>query len=644
MNRRSMTCGLGVLLCALACLLPTPARAQVPRTMTVQGILRDASGVPVEAATVFRFELLDGTTTVWMEQQSVSPRAGLFTARLGASTPLDPSDFTASLALRITVDGESMDPIPLTSVPYAFRAETVETYDGDVSWGQVTGVPAGFADGTDDGTTYAAGAGLALTGDTFAVDASAVQTRVAGACAPGSSIRAIAQDGTVVCEADDSSAAGATYTAGNGLTLMGSTFAVDSGVVQARIASTCPIGASIRAIGGDGTVTCESDDDTTYAAGTGLTLTGSTFTADTSYLQRRVAATCAVGSSIRSIAADGTVTCETDDAGGAGGRNMIRWGSDPAAFTLVPATVNRTVVANTTPGEVREGDASFTLSSTTIAEPGVIALFGTDLIPVDPNVVYEGRISAKALAGSTIGSDFTGYFSAGFVPYNSAGVQLAGNAGVNAPTVSGLSCSTFLANGVAWTSFSASTFSHFSGRVTGEGTGINQFPVGTRFIRPCIGTNIVGIGRTVIDSFEFYGRSRMQPAQNTWANGTTGARAWVTIPGSAFTVTTSGGALLINMNLFVNGGSHVTCQPIIDGAWAGSFAGLPSAGDPFWREGLVYSGGFAGNWIPWASSRLYPGVPSGTHTIAAQCATDGGTAGYCNAGSVNCSLSVIELD
>ena len=71
MNRRSMTCGLGVLLCALACLSPTPARAQVPRTMTVQGILRDASGVPVEAATVFRFELLDGTTTVWMEQQSV---------------------------------------------------------------------------------------------------------------------------------------------------------------------------------------------------------------------------------------------------------------------------------------------------------------------------------------------------------------------------------------------------------------------------------------------------------------------------------------------------------------------------------------------------------------------------------------------
>ena len=59
---------------------------------------------------------------------------------------------------------------------------------------------------------------------------------------------------------------------------------------------------------------------------------------------------------------------------------MIRWGSDPAAFTLVPATVNRTVVANTTPSEVREGDASFTLSSTTIAEPGVIALISAPLL------------------------------------------------------------------------------------------------------------------------------------------------------------------------------------------------------------------------------------------------------------------------
>ena len=193
----------------LALLLAAPAasltagiaHAQVPRTMTVQGILWDASGIPVEAMTTFRFELLDGTASVWMEQQSVTPRAGLFTVRLGTETPLDPADFATGLALRISVAGETMEPIPLTSVPYALRAETVETYDGDVSWGQVTGVPAGFADGTDDGNTYAAGTGLTLDGSTFAVDAAVVQTRVSATCATGSAIRAIAEDGTVACEA-----------------------------------------------------------------------------------------------------------------------------------------------------------------------------------------------------------------------------------------------------------------------------------------------------------------------------------------------------------------------------------------------------------------------------------------------------------
>ncbi len=60
-------------------------------------------------------------------------------------------------------------------------------------------------------------------------------------------------------------------------------------------------------------------------AGTGLSVSAGaavgpsvTLEADTTYLQRRVGSTCAAGSSIREIAADGTVTCETDDSGGAG--------------------------------------------------------------------------------------------------------------------------------------------------------------------------------------------------------------------------------------------------------------------------------------------------------------------------------------
>jgi hypothetical protein len=44
--------------------------------------------------------------------------------------------------------------------------------------------------------------------------------------------------------------------------------------VQRRVSSTCAAGSSIRAIAADGTVTCQTDSNTTYAAGSGLTMSG----------------------------------------------------------------------------------------------------------------------------------------------------------------------------------------------------------------------------------------------------------------------------------------------------------------------------------------------------------------------------------
>lgn len=85
---------------------------------------------------------------------------------------------------------------------------------------------------------------------------------------------------------------------------------VNSATVQLRVSSSCAVGTFIRAIAADGTLTCD-----TYVAGVGITISTDILSADTTYLQRRVSSSCTAGSSIRAIAADGTVTCETDDAG-----------------------------------------------------------------------------------------------------------------------------------------------------------------------------------------------------------------------------------------------------------------------------------------------------------------------------------------
>lgn len=261
-----------------------PALA-VPNTLSFAGRLADDSG-PVTGTVQLEFELYDaksGGTLYWEETHfGLDVDDGLLYASLGSvdavNNALDLSVFTgAELYLQILVDGESLGPrAAITSVPYAQHAARAE-----------------------------------LLGDYLPAD---LQERVAGICAAGSAIREIAADGTVTCETDDVGSGGSSYTAGSGLLLGGTEFSVDTAAVQSRVGGSCTAGSYIRAVAADGTVTCETDSDTntTYSAGAGISLAGDAFSADMSVVQARVGATCAAGSAIRAIAADGTVTCQTD--------------------------------------------------------------------------------------------------------------------------------------------------------------------------------------------------------------------------------------------------------------------------------------------------------------------------------------------
>jgi len=144
-------------------------------------------------------------------------------------------------------------------------------------WSGLTGVPTGFADGVDNDTTYTAGTGITQSGTQFSI---AAPYRLPQACSAGQ----IAEwNGTTwVCAADNDSGGDITaVTAGTGLTGGGTTgsvtLAADTTYLQRRVSSTCAVGSSIRAINADGTVLCEADDNTTYTAGNGLSLSGTQF-------------------------------------------------------------------------------------------------------------------------------------------------------------------------------------------------------------------------------------------------------------------------------------------------------------------------------------------------------------------------------
>jgi hypothetical protein len=245
------------------------AQGMAPVTLPMQGFLTDGAGAAVDGSTDLTITLYDGetsTTVLYAEVQTVMVEQGHFTAYVGTGTATE-GVFghelfrdNAVVWVGIAIDeGTELPRIELGAVPYASFAQ----FAGNAGNAQqLGGAPA--AD--------------------YATVASA-QARVTGTCTGGQAITRINMDGTVTC--DD----------------------VGQTVVQA-----CPAGQAIAAIAPNGTAMCRAFGDVTNViGGTGLTDSGDsgaiTLNADTSFLQRRVEA-CGVGTAIRSVAADGSVTCQ----------------------------------------------------------------------------------------------------------------------------------------------------------------------------------------------------------------------------------------------------------------------------------------------------------------------------------------------
>jgi hypothetical protein len=334
--------GAAIALVALA-LGQSSARAEAPARFNFTGTLDDADGNPAEGSFDVTFRIAGAATggsVLWSETQTIDAAGGVFTAELGGQTALDENVFRSqsSLWLELEVDGDVLAPrLAIDSVPWALYANRA--------------------------------AGLECTGcvGSTQIDSTTIQGRVSGSCADGSAISAINPDGSVSCSTPvgggtiTAVAAGAGLTgggasggvtidlgAGFGLGLAADSVAVDTSVIQQRVADSCSTGSAIRAIGSDGTVTCETagGDISGVGAGTGISGGGSsgsvTVSLDTSYTDGRYVNTagdtmsgtlnmggqqisnmgCRAGYELR-----GSMCIRSSDVGGytlAGGENFCR--------------------------------------------------------------------------------------------------------------------------------------------------------------------------------------------------------------------------------------------------------------------------------------------------------------------------------
>ena len=136
---------------------------------TYQGQLRE-NGRPVNGTCDFRFKLYNAATGGSQvrpprTKTGVNVTNGLFTVSLDFGSGVFNGDARwLEVAVRCPAGSGTFKTLsprqPIRAVPYAL-------YSLAAPWSGLTGIPAGFADGVDNDTTYTAGTGLTLSGTQF---------------------------------------------------------------------------------------------------------------------------------------------------------------------------------------------------------------------------------------------------------------------------------------------------------------------------------------------------------------------------------------------------------------------------------------------------------------------------------------------
>jgi hypothetical protein len=247
--------------------LLAPAHA-APGVVPIQGVLTDSAGAPVDGDVSVTFRLVTndtGSIEVWTDTVTVSATDGRFAVDLGAGAALDLQLFAdhPDIHLGIAVESDSeMAFVPMDHVPYAAWAEDAGKLGGQTAtafeasilaetdarylstdylpqWGSLVSMPAGFADGVDNDTTY--------SGSDFAVSNQS--------CGAGEFIYGLNALGGLLCQS-------ATVNEADLTALLDDNYLGTDYTPAFSDLTGVPTGLA------------DGDDDTTYTAGLGLEMVG----------------------------------------------------------------------------------------------------------------------------------------------------------------------------------------------------------------------------------------------------------------------------------------------------------------------------------------------------------------------------------